>query len=202
MKNTALSLMLVMLLCSCAGSEKSISDPNIQLNDNPQSSYLLDFKLVKHPGPFNDLEATAHYRVENSECVKPLALSGAVLPPEHHIVLKLNKSGDDRYTATFHQDALLDADYFNLGICRWHLQNVTVKFKSAATQFLASISNSREELQSNTPKKEHYLNVDYFKKPGVGDMVFGEKSGFYLPKMGSQFQAILSAKKTGSVHTQ
>lgn len=193
MKNNRIGLMIATLLGGCA--DDGNSKPNVQLNDNPTSSYLLDIKFAGNPGPLSDVEATAHYRVREEGCAKPLPFSGAMLPPEHYLSLKLNKLNDGHYTAKFHKDALVDADYFDRGICHWNFQNVSIRFKSPSTKFVSSISEIDEDIEIGTPKIDYFLNADYFKDPGIVSMVFGEKAGFYLPKMGPQFQIIVSSQK-------
>ncbi len=193
MKKQWVSLAVALLVCSCVDSNNVKPVPNIQLNVNPKKSYGLDVRFVENPGPFKEIDVTAHYRV-GDYCTPPEPLSGAVLPPEHSIKLAVKKVDDGHYSAVFHQDALRDEDYFGLGLCRWALQNVAVKFKSPSTQFLASLSSRGGEIQADLPQTQYYLSSDYFKKPQVGDIVFGEKAGFYLPSLGTQFRVILATK--------
>lgn len=195
MKIKSMVLSAAFLICGCSDAAKSKSEPNVRLNSNPEKAYILDLKFLNPPGPLKDVEATAHYRVRDY-CTPPLPFSGAVLPPEHTLPLAIKKISNDHYEAAFHQDALRDEDYFGLGVCKWALQNVTVKFKSPSTQFLASLLNTQDQIQSNKAQIEHYLNADYFKKPDHMGIVFGEKADFYLPKLGPQFQAVLSAEKS------
>jgi hypothetical protein len=192
-KWTSLSAML--LICGCTNGQKSSVDPHIQLNGSPSQSYIVDIDFKNHPGPFSDVEATAHYRVGDG-CTPPRPFSGAVLPPEHAVELVVKRIDDDSYRATFHLDALRDEDYFGLGVCRWAFQNVAVRFRSPATQFIASYSGSKDGIPSNAKEVLHYLVADYFKMPEVGGLVFGERADFYLPKLGPQFQVVLSAKKS------
>lgn len=193
MKRGWVCLAIVLLICGCNDSKNVKPVPNIQLNANAKKSYGLDVWFIENPGPFKEIDITAHYRV-GDYCTPPELLSGAVLPPEHDIKLVVKKIDDGHFATVFHQDALRDDDYFGLGVCRWAIQNVTVKFKSPSTQFLASLSSRGGEIQADLPQTQYYLSSDYFKKPEVGDMVFGENAGFYLPSLGRQFRVILATK--------
>jgi hypothetical protein len=186
-----------LLVCGCTNDKQSGVDTTIKLNSSPSHSNIVNIDFKNHPGPLSEVEAIAHYKVGDG-CTPPQPLSGAVLPPEHSLPLAVKRVHGDSYQATFYLDALHNDDYFGLGICHWALQNLTVTFKSPATQFLASFSNSTDSILSNTEQVNHYLVADYFKKPSIGNVVFGERKSFYLPKLGRQFQVVLSAKKSES----
>jgi hypothetical protein len=188
-------LCAMLLICACTRGQKFDFDPDVQLNGSPKQSYIMDMDFTNHPGPFTDIEAMAHYRVADG-CTPARPISGAVLPPEHSVSLIVKKIDGDSYQSTFHLDALRDEDYFGLGVCRWAFQNVSVRFKSPATQFIASYSGSKDGIPSNAKEVLHYLVADYFKMPEVGGLVFGERADWYRPKLGPQFQVILSAKKS------
>lgn len=191
------SLSAILLICGCTNGQTSNVDPDIQLNSSPSQSYVVDIDFKNHPGPFSDVEATAHYRVGDG-CTPPLPFSGAILPPRHAMALVVKRINEDSYQATFHLDALRNEDYFGLGVCRWAFQNVSVRFKSPATQFIATYAGSKDGIPSNAKEVLHYLVADYFKMPEVGGLVFGERADWYRPKLGPQFQLILSANKAQS----
>jgi hypothetical protein len=191
-------LILVALFSGCNDVGETPSDLKITINESPKSAYLLDFKILVHPGPFKNIKISAFHRVKNSECVKAQPLSGAVLPPELHVPLTAKKVGDEHYQAVFHLDALQNDDYFGLGVCRWKLQNLIVEFESPTTKFLATWPNGKDGKQDALPQSDYYLQADYFKKPDVGTVVFGEGPDFYLEKMGPKFRVTLSARKLGS----
>jgi hypothetical protein len=182
-------------LTGCAQSQSGSKSPNVQLNSAPKSAYMLDIQFTDIPQPAQQIEVFGFYRVENAECVKALPLSGAVLPPEHRLVLPLHKVADGRYRTEFYQDALRDENYFDLGICRWRLQNIAAYFSSPATRFTASLSNSQSRDETTFSATRYFLHRDYFEKPKVGTIVFGEDADFYRPGLSKQFQVRLSAKK-------
>ncbi len=184
------------VLGGCSNAAKSKADPVVKMTEKPQRAHMLDLRFAQQPGTLNNIQATANFVVENRACVAmdyKRALGGVALPPEHNVPLTLKKTGPDQYEAVFYDDALQDEDYFGLGMCHWALKFVTVRFQSPSTLFIAGLSD--DEIAAKKPEIHYYLNSDYAQKPPVGDQVFGEKSrNFYLPKMGPQFQAILTAR--------
>ena len=186
----------VAVLGGCSNGAKNNDDPVVKITEKPQRARMLDLRFIQQPGPLTNIQATANFVVDNRACVAmdyKRALGGVVLPPEHNVPLSLKKIGPDHYEAIFYEDALRDEDYFGLGMCHWALKFVTVRFQSPSTLFVAGLSD--DEIKAEKPEIHYYLNSDYAQKPTVGDKVFGEKSrNFYLPKMGPQFQAILTAR--------
>lgn len=188
---TAIGLFFVLPGCNAPANQGQ--PQNIQLNTAPKSSFIIDIGFQELPGPIDDVTATAFYMVENEGCAKPLPFSGALLRPDYHLPLTVNSISDGKYEAVFHKDALVDADYFNRGICHWAIQSIAVRFNSPTTTFIASLSI--ENADPTIEQRYYFLHSDYFKKPAVSDLVFGERPDFYRPELGRQFQIILSARK-------
>lgn len=188
-------LVATLWLSGCTESQSASTSPGVQINSAPKSAYALDIQFTDIPQPAQKIEVYGFYRVENAECVKALPLSGAVLPPEHRLLLPLHKVADGHYRTEFYEDALRDENYFNLGMCRWRLQNIAAYFSSPATRFTASLSNSQSRSETTFSATRYFLHRDYFEKPKVGTIVFGEGADFYRPELSKQFQVRLSAKK-------
>lgn len=187
------SLLALALLPSGCGPGSGSDAIRVERNPTPAQAYRLNFRFHDAPGPLTKVRAVAYYRVENAECVKALPLSGAVLPPDHQLDLPLTILDRNRYEAVFHRNALRDADYFGLGLCRWKLQNVAIHFSSPSTDFVASLSNPQDGWDKIDPVQRYFLHRDYFAKPEPMTMVFGEQAGFYLASQGEQFRIEISA---------
>ncbi|MFN5901506.1 MAG: hypothetical protein ACK439_00875 [Novosphingobium sp.] len=192
-RQAAAALVSAFLLGGCKQGTEAIQ-PGIERNPAPAEAYRLDFRFENAPGPFSKVRATAFYRVTNEECVRAQPFSGAVLPPEYKLDLPLQALDGNRYEAVFHRDALRDADYFGLGLCRWKLQNVVIRFASPATDFTAALFNPQDPEDKIEPVQSYFLHRDYFTKPEPMTLVFGEKAGFYLPSMGDQFRIAIAAE--------
>ena len=186
--------LLALLICGCSNGSDANRAIDVKLTQKPEQAYTLDFEFDSAPGALENIRALAFYRADNSPCAKPLPTSGAVLPPEHNMWLKLKKTDVARYQAMFHRDALIDEDYFGIGMCRWRLQNIAVYFSSPTTDFVAPLSMPGTEFAQ--VRAEHFfLNRDFAEKPSSMTIVFGEKAGFYRPVMGDQFKLTVTAKR-------
>jgi hypothetical protein len=101
---------------------------------------------------------------------------------------------DGGYITRIHADALLDEDYFGLGVCHWGLASASVHFRSPATRFVGGIG--ADALTAGNAVTQHYLASDFAKKPDAMDVVFGEDSAsFYQASAGPQFTLTISARK-------
>lgn len=157
----------------------------------PAREYALVIAFAGLPGPVSDVQASADFAVDNVECVPPMELSGARLRPEHGIELPLQSLDANRYATALHADALVDEDYFGLGVCRWSLNWATVRFRSAQTEFVGAIP--MEDIQSGRPVTLHYLASDYERAPQPVSVVFGEETDLYTAEAGPRFTLTLTA---------
>ena len=175
----------------------AVPDVRPSPNPAPRQRYVLDLRFSGLPGALTDIAATADFEVENRECVPydySRAAGGVRLPPRHSVPLVLQRVDDTTYTATLHEDALLDEDYYGLGVCRWALNTATVHFHSAATHFVGGIDADR--LAAEGAIVDHYLVRDFAQKPAPMDVVFGEESpDFYQAAVGPQFTLAIAARK-------
>jgi hypothetical protein len=187
---TTVATTLGLLLAGCEQPK-----PDIQLNPARKIAHKVDIAFSNLPKPAENVDVFSNYRVENGSCVKPQPLNGAVLNPEYKLSLPLTKVDENHYQAVFYEDAMHDADYFGLGLCRWQWQNVTVAFSSPSTRFIAGLSHLPEEVGESTKETEYFLHRDYFEKPRPTDWVFGEEEDHYLPKMGQQFSTTVRSTK-------
>lgn len=190
-----LFVLMALLLTGCGPSSEEYASPEVELNQSPKSTYRLDFRFQDAPGPFTKISSRAFYQVTEPGCVKPLWGSGAVVTPDHSVLLSVKRVANGHYQAVFHADALRDENYFGFGMCKWSFQNIGLRFSSPTSNFSASFSNTPRNLGNIEPAELIFLDRDYFKKPEVGDMVFGEKKDLYLPKLGSRFSVTMSAEK-------
>ena len=201
-------LMTLMTMTSCQSASAPdsrpqatvaapIPDVHARQNPAPKRAYTLALRFAGLPADITRLSITANYEVKNLDCVPvdyTKAMGGIRLPPEQRIELTLQRIDDNTYATTVNEDALLDEDYYGLGVCQWALGTASVHFHSPSTQFVGGIS--ADQLTAEAEVTEHYLVRDFAQKPAVGDVVFGEDSpNFYLASLGPQFKLTISARK-------
>ncbi len=173
--------------------------PEITIKANPSASqrHRLTLKFAGLPAAVTALNGSLDFEVGNRDCV-PLdyerAVGGVLLTPQHSVPIEFTRSDDGAYTATVHADALLNEDYFGLGVCEWSLVSATVRFRSPSTPFVGGMDG--DALIAGNTVTQHYLVRDFAQKPEVMDVVFGEDSAtFYQASAGPQFTLTMSARK-------
>lgn len=203
--SAALMVIAVTSLQSAASSEPAqdimsvavpLTDVQVSRQPAPRRGHVLTLRFAGSPAAPEDLGGSADYEVANVDCVAidyGRAIGGVRLPPRHSVPLAWVRGDDGAYTATLHEDALLDADYYGLGVCRWALRTATVRFRSPVTHFIGGIQ--ADAILSGKPLTQHFLVRDLEHKPGSMDVVYGEPPDFYLTNAGEQFTLTLSAHK-------
>lgn len=165
-------------------------------NDKASRGHVITLRFDRLPGPVAQLAGTADFEVANRECV-PIdyerAPGGVRLPPQHRHTLTFARQGDGSYTAGLFEDQLVDENYYKLGVCRWQLQFVTVRFQSPATAFAGSLSAA--DLRAGRSIELHYLVRDWTQMPVAAERVFGEGANHYAQSMGPQFTLTIGATK-------
>jgi hypothetical protein len=194
-----------MTSCQIAASSQQSSSsaaskpvPKIQIKNNPSARqrHELTFKFQALPGTISKLEASADFEVQNIDCVPvdyEKAIGGVRLAPRHKLPLTYRQIDENTYTATLIPDALLNEDYYGLGVCEWGLSSATVHFYSPTTHFIGGLT--AEQLQAGAQVVEHYLTQDFSKKPDHMEAVFGEKEGTYVSSAGPQFTMSISIRE-------
>lgn len=174
-----------------------VPDIRAQANPAPKRSYDITLRFDGLPAAPTQVTAFVDYDVDNIECVPPdytKAVGGVRLPPEHRVELALKRVDDNTFTATVHEDALVDEDYYGLGICHWAMGATTVHFSSPTTQFIGGIG--ADELVAEKDSTDHYLVRDFHQKRETLDFVFGEDSSDdYLASLGPQFTLNIKVRR-------
>lgn len=180
-----------------ANAPAAVPDVRPSINPSPAQRYVLTLRFDGLPGEVADLDATADFEVENRDCVPydfTRAVGGVRLPPRHSVPLVLERVDAGTWTAVVHEDALLDEDYYGLGVCRWALNNASVHFRSDATRFVGGIPADR--LLAGGTMVDHFLTRDFAQKPEPMEVVFGEEAGdYYQASAGPQFTLTITARR-------
>ena len=175
----------------------AVPDVRPSINPAPRQRYVLTLRFDGLPGEIADLDATADFEVENRECVPydfSRAVGGVRLPPRHSVPLALERVDTGTWTAVVHEDALLDEDYYGLGVCHWALNNASVHFRSDATRFVGGMPADR--LLAGGVLVDHFLARDFAHRPEPMEVVFGEEAAdYYQASAGPQFTLTITARR-------
>lgn len=93
--------------------------------------YDISLALDSAPGPFAQVRAAMVYRVEDERCLPRLGgMSGTRVTARQFIEIGLDRTGPETWRGRFHDQLLVDDDYYGLGTCRWRLSGVSVEMRA------------------------------------------------------------------------
>lgn len=173
---TALFLILLALsLCACGGTGNHMhskngqdvdadGDPIYRKNPHPTQAYRITMTIEDAPGPFGYVSGTAFYEMTNHrECTPVEPIAGVwSKSSEGAIPIHFQKVDETTYVATIYADGMVDADYYEKGVCAFELDGVGITLKATGsikeTRFQPALF--KKEIYSPTPK------ITYFWKGG------------------------------------
>lgn len=168
---------LFLTLAACGGN---MEDPEISLNPIPKMRYEISISVVNPPGPFDAVEGSVGYRVDDRSCVPEAPISGAALFPSKSVPMKLVKISENRFKGELFFDLLQDADYYGKGICHWRLQSASVRLKGRPVTFVSGIF--ADDILSQSTITRFYPNSEYFEiAPVRVDMGDAHRDAFKAP---------------------
>lgn len=125
------------------------------------------------------------------------ALGRVRLTQRHRLTAPMQADGEGRFIVRAWDDALVDEDYFRLGLCHWALESVTFSFVSPqGARFVAAIAVT--DLRAEQALNLRYLISDLATPAGSDPAIFGEAPGFY-PDHKPQFTLTIATKVLGGL---
>jgi|GEM_PF-334800 hypothetical protein len=153
------------LAATTAGCSKGIDigndDATGHLNPHPVKRY--EVIATSHaPGPWDSFKgAYIGYEVINTKCVPMIPFIGEQHVPNTGLDVPMVQVDDHTWKGYFYRDALLDEDYFKLGVCHWDVTSVGVSAIGKGVKF--GWGGLLEEILRDGGGKS------YFKKSSYGD---------------------------------
>lgn len=137
------------------------SDPHNPAK-NPHAVKRYEVIATSHaPGPWDSISGYIHYDVINTKCVPMAPFTGGQDVPGIGIEIPMTAVDDHTWKGYFYRDALLDEDYFNLGVCHWNVTSISANAVSKDIRF--GWGGMLDELLRHSPE------ISYFKKSVYGD---------------------------------
>ncbi len=159
---------------------KALRPIDVKANPAPHGGNTLEFRFSGLPESIRLSDAELHFEIQNRECV-PMdygrAWGGVRLPPRYGLPAHISRASDGALIVDVPKDALIDEDYFSLGVCHWALQSVSLPFASDRARFVASVS--ADEILAGKDLVLQYLVSDYTSGAKHLPAIFGERPGFY-----------------------
>ncbi|WP_196298232.1 hypothetical protein [Xanthomonas albilineans] len=158
---------LMPLALTAAGCSKGIDVGNDgatgHLNPHPVKRY--EVIATSHaPGPWDSIEAYIGYDVINEKCVPLAPFLGVRQTPNTGLDVPMTQVDDHTWKGYFYRDALLDEDYFKLGVCHWDATGAGISAIAKGVRF--NWGNGLEPLLRDGER------TFYFKKSVYGDTSF------------------------------
>ncbi|MCS3375226.1 hypothetical protein NYI51_18010 [Xanthomonas translucens pv. translucens] len=149
---------------AAAGCSKGIDVGNDgatgHLNPHPVKRY--EVIATSHaPGPWDSIKAYISYEVANTKCVPMIPFIGEQHLPNTGLDVSMVRVDDNTWKGYFYRDALLDEDYFKLGVCHWDVTSVGISAAGQGVRF--NWVGMLDELLRDSPE------ASYFKKSAYGD---------------------------------
>jgi hypothetical protein len=140
-------------------------DPqNPKKNPHPTKRYEVT-AMAEAPGPWNSVSGAAIFDIVNLECTRENKFLGVHIKPQDvPIEFEMVRIDEKTWKGHFYRDAILDEDYYGLGICHWDATGVSVVFTAQGIDFTAS-GLTKFFLQEGPQTR-------YFKKSAYGDLAF------------------------------
>ena len=108
-------------------------------NPHPVQRYEV-IATADAPGPWDKVSGTVFFDVVNLACTpKDKFLGVHAKPQDVAIDFEMARTGKNTWTGHFYRDAMLDEDYYGLGICHWDATSVTPVFTTHGETFGAAI---------------------------------------------------------------
>ncbi|WP_430523493.1 hypothetical protein, partial [Xanthomonas albilineans] len=157
---------LMPLALTAAGCSKGIDVGNDgatgHLNPHPVRRY--EVIATSHaPGPWDTIKAYIGYDVINEKCVPMMPFVGVRQTPNTGLDVPMTQVDDHTWKGYFYRDALLDEDYFKLGVCHWDATGISVNALAGGVRF--NWGRTLNSLLHADQKKQTF----YFKKSAYGD---------------------------------
>lgn len=171
-----------------------------KLNPSPRQAFELVLSIADAPGAFAVVEGVAQYDVTNEqECGRIIPATGMAARITSQEPVQLKKVSDTEYRGTVHLDRMLDADYYDRGVCRWKFSGAGAMLKATGgvgeTRFLSFIAADR--FISGGSETRYYADMGYPRESLDDYADYGENAADeFKPELrGSLFSATLMGKE-------
>lgn len=115
--------------------------------------------IKEAPGPFDSVQASAGYDIDNARCIPLSPGSGATIAPEKVVPIPLTPVSDATYHGVVYVDQLQDEDYYGLDVCHWKLTSVDAGLSVGQSMIVAGLT--LKDLLSQGAVTRYFSNRDF-----------------------------------------
>jgi hypothetical protein len=162
---TAAFILVLTLTTGCSMTHGDPTKP--AKNPHPVKRYEVT-ATSDAPGPWDSIEGYIGYGIVKADdgiakCVPMDSFLGEQSLTSIGIDIEMTRVNDRTWRGYFYRDALLDEDYYNLGVCHWDVTSVGVAADAQGVRF--GWGGLFDELHDSP-------ETSYFKKSVYGDQSF------------------------------
>jgi hypothetical protein len=163
---TAAFILVLTLTTGCSMTHGDPTKP--AKNPHPVKRYEVT-ATSDAPGPWDSIGAYIGYDIVKADdgiakCVSMDSFLGEQSLTSIGVDIEMTRVDDHTWRGYFYRDALLDEDYYNLGVCHWDVTSVSASTMAQGVRF--AWSGGLDELLHDSPE------TSYFKKSVYGDRSF------------------------------
>lgn len=203
MKSPYLFLLMVTLMTNAAACQKHqrVPLPEVKRNPQPQEKYLVRMVIKDAPRPFDKVEGKVQYDIPvgDDDCIPvdyTIAPGGTRNRPSEDVPIEYRKISETEYEAEVYLDALLDEDYYGLGVCRWRLTAVAAFLVADEVSFWTS--THLDYMQSGETEVTYGANVLFDKQPVLGKRHRMLRAVIHYPREGKDFTISFTSRRIDS----
>lgn len=146
---------LALALTACT-KHKPVPPPDVNLNPAPKVRNNITLLILEDPADIVQIQAKINYTISNRKCVpvdlersfggsRPIFREGFSIPIIHEHA--------NEYSGFVYADALIDENYYGLGICHWKIDGIGIEINRGSTTNIATVPIGIEkELQACSMK--------------------------------------------------
>jgi hypothetical protein len=109
------------------------------VNPNAHEPVVISIDTTSLPLSIESAAFTVSYTIENTSCLKPMAISGAIAPPFEPLTITATQSAKGVFTATINLDHFMDTDLDGRGVCHWRVSAAEFTLSSGDRKLVAGI---------------------------------------------------------------
>ena len=171
-------------------------DPeNPKKNPHPVKRYEVT-ATADAPGPWDEVSGRAYFDIVNVECTPENKFLGVhVKPTEVATDFRMDRVDEKTWRGYFYRDAMLDEDYYQLGVCHWDPTSVSAGFTAKGVSF--SSGSVFEDFLKNSSQTEYFRKSSYGdqKLVGIGTVDFSAINPDYIKNPDAFFPITVTVKE-------
>jgi hypothetical protein len=187
---------LVLALTLTTGCSMTHGDPkNPKKNPHPVKRYEV-IATADAPGPWDSVSGRVFFDVVNLACTPEDKFLGVHAKPQDVAIdFEMTRVDEKTWKGSFYRDAMMDEDYYELGVCHWDATSVSAGFTAQGIDFSSDALMDRflhKNSQTEYFKKSSYGDRNLI---GIGTLDFSSNNSEYIKSPNAFFPITVTVKE-------